>query len=365
VDLGAQLIAPDDLEALEVHADHLMEEGNALGEVIAAQLEIMKLSGENLARRTVLATEARRVLAKHHEEIFGSKLAPHALSIVPKDANELTGHFAACTARWWLGVIDEVALSASSKLGLHETVPALAKIAAARFVRSMRVGSTAPPSGRYQPVEYNRFVTALVRPEVAKAFGRLRALFLGDLGEGNVASLVGAMAPIYAAFPQLEALRIHANSVDLGGLDLPYLETIELEGNCASIDALQRIERMRLWSLRNVVVSCPRSTDDFEDAIDCVSSLPHLERLTLRRFRGEGKIARILGLPRLPQLRELDLSHNALSQEIGTLIENADRFRHLERLELRFNDFPMRSDEVSRLRELLPQANVAGQGFEV
>lgn len=360
---GTQLIAPDDLDALEVHADRLMEEGNALGEAIAAQLEIMKLAGTDLPRRTLLATEARRLLAKQHEEIFGAELAPHALSIVPKDASELTGHFAACTARWWLGVIDEVALSASAKLGLPETVEALARIPAARFVRSMLVGSTAPPRARYQPVEYVGFVGALVRPEVASAFERLRALFLGDLGERIVASLVGDMAPIYAAFPRLETLRIHANSVDLGSLEaLPQLTTIELEGNCAGLDALHRIERMD--RLRSVSMCCPRSTDDFEEAIECLS-LPNLERLALRRFRGEAKIRSLLRLPQLANLRELDLSHNALSRELSALMTHAERLRHIERLDLRFNDFPMRSEDVARLRELLPNADLAGQSFEV
>jgi hypothetical protein len=357
--LGSELIAPDDLEALAVHADALIERGSVLGEVIAAQLGIHKLGPDgDPEKRTRLAMESRQLLAVHHVELFGS-LAPHALSVVPRSEREPTGQFAACTASWRLGVIDEVALAASSKMALADTIPALAKVPAARHLRSIVCGSSSPPSARFAPVAYDRFLVALV--DHAPAFPRLRSLFLGNLGDGVVAENVGSLAALYEAFPGLEILRIRANVVKLGSFPLPALRELELVGDCASIATLRRLQKAMLQELVSVVADPIVGRDSFEEALDCVSLLPRLERLALPGWDGTEKIASLLRFPRLAQLKELDLSHSGLITEIQALVDNADRFTHLERLDLRFNDFTANPRLFPVLRERLPRANTAGQ----
>ena len=361
-DPGEDVIAPDDLDALGVHADALIERGSFFGEVIATQLEIHSLGdGGDLAKRTELATVSRKLLTRHHAEIFGD-LAPHALSIVPKSPGEPTGQFAACTASWRLGAIDEVALAASSKIVLADVVPALARVKAARHVRSIVVGSSAPPSARWAPVAYDHFVVALAAH--AHAFPRLRSLFLGDLGEGRVAAEVGALAPLYAGFPDLEVLRVRAHDVDLGSPSLAQLREIELIGNCASLAALRTIAKVRLPELVAVTAHQGRATHDLPSALDALSTLPRLERLALRGWYGSGMLASTVAFPRLAQLTELDLSHNDLSDELALLVEQADRFAHLEKLDLRFNGLTIHPDLFRELRRRLPRADLAGQSVE-
>lgn len=361
-DPGEDVIAPDDLDALAVHADALIERGSFFGEVIATQVEIHSLGGGgDLAKRTELATASRKLLTRHHAEIFGD-LAPHALSIVPKSPGEPTGQFAACTASWRLGAIDEVALAASSKIALAEVVPALARVKAARHVRSIVVGSSAPPSARWAPVAYDRFVVALVAH--AHAFPRLRSLFLGDLGERRVAAEVGELAPLYAAFPDLEVLRVRAHDVDLGPLSLPKLREIELVGDCASIEALRKIGNARLPELVAVTAHQGRVTHDLASALDALSTLPHLERLALRGWFGPEAVASMLAFPRLAKLTELDLSLNHLADDLALLVEHADRFAHLEKLDLRFNGLTIHPDLFRELRRRLPRADLAGQSVE-
>lgn len=361
------LLAPDDLDALAVHADALIERGHFLGEVIAAQLALHDVMGPHAdpAQRTRLASEARALLMKNASAIFGD-LASHVVSVVPKSPNEPTGQYAACTASWRLGVIDEVALVASKKMAPVEMLDALAKTPFARYLRSIVLGAAATAAqGRAPPlISYVRVVETLVRH--ATSFPRLRALFFGDLGEGQLAGRVGSLARLYEALPDLEILRVHSNDVVLGKIiGFAKLRVLEVVGNAATLETLDRVRASSLDELTSVTFDPTRyaagATGAFREALECVRDLPKLERLALRNFSGNDKIASLLAWKGLARLTELDLSYCDLNDEMKILADNFDRFTHLEKLDLRFNNLTLSPTLYTQLRELLPRANFAGQ----
>jgi hypothetical protein len=354
-------VAPDDLDELAVHADALLEEGHFVGEIAAAQLAIHRLGPDGDATlRARLALDSRRVLTAHHEEIFG-ELAPHALSVVPKSLAEPTGQFAACTASWRLGVIDEVALTASSKSSLEATITALAKVPAARFLRSIVCGSSAPPSARWEQPDYAPFVAALAAH--GASFPRLRSLFLGDVGGGTVARTAGELEPLYPVLPQLETLRVRANEVEVGSLALPKLRELDLHGAFVSIGLLRRIVDARLVELVALSVEHGAFRNDLAEAVAVVAELPRLKKLGLPSWRGDGKVDALIRLPWMASLVELDISHNDLASELGRLVDEAHRFAHLERLDLRENGFNVDRDSFLELRRRLPRADMSGQRY--
>jgi len=103
------------------------------------------------------------------------------------------------------------------------------------------------------------------------------------------------------------------------------------------------------------------ATGAFREALECVRDLPKLERLALRNFSGNDKIASLLAWKGLARLTELDLSYCDLNDEMKILADNFDRFTHLEKLDLRFNNLTLSPTLYTQLRELLPRANFAGQ----
>lgn len=104
-----------------------------------------------------------------------------------------------------------------------------------------------------------------------------------------------------------------------------------------------------------------------DEVIGRVSTLPKLERLGLRRWFAAGqtekrRIKRLLAYPRLDRLVELDLSRNQLSDELDQLVENAHRFAHIEKLDLRVNGFHTGPRAAPGAPEATPACRCLGPG---
>ncbi|QKG21160.1 STM4015 family protein [Actinomadura verrucosospora] len=154
--------------------------------------------------------------------------------------------------------------------------------------------------------------------ENAKAFPKLKALFLGDItGEEAEISWIehGDVSPLFAAFPELERFEIRGAQ----GLVLSPIKSEHL-----------RVLRFESGGLPAAVVQAVGA-----------SELPNLERLDLwlgeDNYGGDATVADLAPLlsgERLPALRHLGLEDSQIQDEIAAAVAGAPIVARLETLSL-------------------------------
>ncbi|CAN5267536.1 hypothetical protein BH11MYX1_BH11MYX1_12200 [soil metagenome] len=297
---------PDDLAAYRILGDAMIDRGYARGELIAAQLADPKLEGD---------------------------LGP----LVPYTVEPWQ-----CTFTWRagflrsaaLGIVDPSDYAAAGRV--NELLDLLLRHPAARFLVELSIGI----------IGYVGEADDL--GEIARTIGRaapptLRSLELGAFSFPRDADIsaykVGDVSA--ALVPQLRSLIVQGADIELGSIDLPRLEHLEIKtgglraGAARSIAAakLPKIEDLELWfgspdygnttSLADL-----RSLFDRSIASVALRNCPEADELCKR----------LLGTSLLAGARRLDLSLGTMT-DLGarTIADHRGQFAHLAELDLSDN----------------------------
>jgi hypothetical protein len=168
------------------------------------------------------------------------------------------------------------------------------------------------------------------------------------------------------AFAQLETLAIIGKvSGRIGALVLPALRALTISSTSLEIvDDIASSQLPRLESLRLDFGHAPRRTDQLR-ALDTIIGGKHLPKLVhlalCQRLGLDTIVERIAKSRMLPRLRTLDLSGGCMTATgARVLVENAEKFGHLESIDLERNSIPAKS--VTALKKKLPRVNAANQG---
>lgn len=344
---------PDDLAALQVHADKLMAEGDPRGQLIAFQLAAAQ-SETSDEERTKLLRRAVRLVDEHPQAFFGP-LAEVASAVLPGDEKKAsTGLVAELRG----GSIARARLSATSRVAIDELYRGLRALPMARALGALSVGPSVKRSLAREGFHYQALYDAAIAEGLPP---RLKELHLGDVPERFGQNLnLGDPSPLLA--PGLERLTLHGRTLSLPELRLPELCALDLHAH-VTLSLMRNLTRSALPRLEELRLA---STDcDQVGVMDAFTQLeafaPHLRRLTLIDFHLAPESLEALFEGRLlASLKELDLSQNGLGEDrVELLLERADRFAHLDRLGLERNLLP--PTLVRQLRAAIPNVKCLDQ----
>jgi hypothetical protein len=362
-------LVPDDLDALEVHSDALLTQDHFAGELLALQLSIHRLdpSRENVERRATFAARSQAILQKNRRAIFGD-LGPFVQSVtaggVAMSTPKARSSRAPCVATWRLGCIDDVRVEGAGELSVPQAIAALAKIPAARHLRSIVCGlpEVLPREGATE-ISYHATVAAL--RQHAPAFPRLTSIFLGNVPYTYTHAVrLGDLSELLLALPRLARLRLHGNGLTLAGQVPPSLRELEVVGPSATIANLRDVAArapdlatVKLTPLRGYGLALEGVPD--EDVFEVVARFASLTTLGLKHWGGP-LVEPLLALPTLPRLASVDLSCNpSLSEDVDLLVRRAASLAHLTHLDLRHSS--LREADVKRIEKALPRARASDQ----
>ena len=339
--------APDpatDLDARLVYADELQQRGDPRGELIAVAAELAQLPpGADPRHRRRLENRAAALLDEHHDAWFGALARlVHKPSRKPPPAPVLEVH-------WRLGFAQDARIRGSEQVPVHEVYARLRELPLSRQILRLVVGQTDAsllvddsvyrhPRGSYQQrmgPSYEPLLDAMLEHGIPS---RLRELVLGDDQAHRRPGLrLGHVPAVVLAAPALEALRIVGGHGDLA-LASERLRVLEL---CdVTREDLARLAHAELPGARELVL---RARDPIPPPA-VFEVFPALSRLTLEGFaRASSGLQTLLEyvLEAMPgSLRVLALPRCALDdRDLVILIEHAERFGRLARIDLRRNRF--------------------------
>lgn len=213
----------------------------------------------------------------------------------------------------------------------------------ARFLQSLTLGIT---DERY-PASLASGIAAITNGPRLDA---LRHLYLGDFNYPEESEIswvrIGDIAPVIQACPNLRSLHLCGAEIELGdALIHPRLERLKIETGGLPGRAVQAIGRCRLPELRSLEVWLGQRSYGGDGRIEMLAPLllgegvPKLEHLTLNNSEFEDDIAIALAeAPILDRLTRVALSMGVLRDRgARAILAAADRFRHLELIDLDFN----------------------------
>jgi hypothetical protein len=167
------------------------------------------------------------------------------------------------------------------------------------------------------------------------------------------------MEELWGLLPHLERLEVGANGLDLGRIVAPRLQHLCWHSQVLPEDTLDRLVQATLPSLRQLEIDFG---DEFDSELvrdDLVvllegHALPALQHLALRDVGfTDDLLAALARSDLLPRLQQLDLSGGEFTSEgAHRLLAAADKFRHLQRLDLPGHD--LEKGLGARLRSALP-----------
>ncbi len=333
--------SPDQVKPYLVYADWLQSRGNPRGELIVVQHQ------RQTADTPELASRERDLLAK--------------LAVMPGGGADRE-----IEVTWRLGFMRSLRVardSWDSEVDVGATLQQLLSQPSARHLEAITVGlCDEPGDGSLQ-------AAIDVLRELAPT--SVRELFLGDFEYPDLSDIsnvqVGSLEGLGAALPQLERLRLRGGSAELGTLNFPKLREFVFETgglSAASIESVCHaswplLERLDLWF----------GDENYgaEGDVDAIAPLlegrgtPALTHLGLVNSGFIGDHLDVLARSAvLPRLRSLDLSLGTLDDTAAqTLRRLAERFRHLQTLDLRHNYLTERG--VWLVRQVVPHALVDEQ----
>ncbi|HWO18077.1 MAG TPA: WGR domain-containing protein [Kofleriaceae bacterium] len=327
----AQLVdeAPDaDTSAAQVYADWLQAQGDPRGELAAIQLQ-----REAEPKRKDLQRAEKSLLRRGAERWFG-KLAPYGdlLQLRWRAGFLHTARIASTFERFDRDESGEESTSLPEVLGLLLDEPS------ARFLRELTVGIVT-----FEDNDYGGIARVLSQ----RYLPSLRSLFLGDFHSEETElnwSTIGIIEPMYAALPNLRALKLRSGDMDLGTIVLPRLERFEVITGGLDNTAARSIAAATWPSLRalSIQVGPARRTGksstkakDFQPILDGVG-LPRLLHLGLTNLDFTDALIEPLAHGKLlPQLAELDLKMGALSDDGARVFYRYQKaFAHLSHIDV-------------------------------
>lgn len=343
--------SPEDVAALEVHADALMARGDPRGQLIAFQLALEAPDLDERARRD-LERRAARLLDDQPEAFFGplARVASGGLADAPHGA-------AALSATFRRGSIERARIAASARMPIGRLYRHLIALPLARSLRGLTVGAAVERSIAHEGFHYQELYDAAREAGLPPA---LEELHLGDVTD-RIAAHLNLTDPSPLLGPGLRALRLCGQRLELPPLAHATLQELTLRADSAATHralrgaALPRLEQLRVEPSGGDHVGLERM---FEAV---AAAAPALRRLALVGVYLEGdSLEPLLEGGLLARLEELDLSNNAIGEERAELlIDRAPRFAHLVRLVLDKNYLPVAL--VRRIHEALPCARAYDQ----
>lgn len=304
----------NDLDARLVYADDLQQQGDPLGELIAVQHALAHhRAGMLPAQVRRLERRVHALLDEHHDALFGP-LAPFA-----RRPSRTTPSRPALAITWRSGFADEIRIQRVPKLQLHDLYLQLHKLPLSRFMTRLVVGSPTLPSPYLEQGSYRQLLATIARDG---APANLKTLVLGDISFAQRVSLdVGDLRPMVESCVALEELEVRRGMGILGPLVSDRLRRIVFE-NIA--EPLREVTR---------------------------STVPALTELAVVNGYGTVLLGLLVRAPLLAQLSSLTLRRCHLQDPDLALIRGeAARFAHLQRLDLRDNDFSRDAVRQARLR---------------
>jgi hypothetical protein len=327
-------IDPAAIDDRLVLGDLLMQRGDPLGELIAVHCALEALPAEAPGpKRRSLEARIARILADHHAPLFGA-LAPHVQA-----PGAAAPSAPALEVTWHGGFADTVSIeSPGGTLELADIYRALRGLPLARFLRRLEVGRG----------DYAGFMTALGAdppPTLAELILHGQEEVLGQSRVVRKSRLRRRPTPfeprdvhavidgrLFAALPALEVLHMHCLIDGLLAIDAPTLRFLVVS---LANDAIDELALSSLPALESL--TCFQSTLSLE----LLERSPQLKRISGVSCRSMPAILRrMIGSPCLASLRELALSSCGLTDEdLAFMAAHADRFAHLEVLDLTGHDF--------------------------
>ena len=338
---------PDDLDAWAVYGDWLQEQGDPRGEVVSLEIRA--------ARGKISSAEQQRcdALYKEHETGWLGELLLEAVEM-QIDGDEVLD------LEMQFGFIRKAKIrTAAGYVGpkVDELFRELIQLESFKFIHELRLGvNDLGGNASFDPA-----LQAIAKLGRIKS---LRRLVVGDfdMEEQELTWVEGGdSGPLWAAVPNLEDCKIRGSGIELGVLEHAKLETLVIEtagltktsvaslGTC-KLPALTRLEAWLGVGYRSEDYGEHGSVDDLWPML-AGEGVPKLQHLGLLNCDYADEIAAALvSAPIVSQLKDLDLSMGTMS-EVGAraLVENADHFAHLERINLDHNCMDDR--EVEALRD--------------
>jgi uncharacterized protein (TIGR02996 family) len=330
--------APDDARPWRVYADWLQGRGDARGELAA--LLLAGKTGEGLG-----------FLDRQREVLFDA-VARH----LPLEVGDFVFRHGFLTrARLRRHPGRSTDLAALTDAFLHRPV--------ARFVTGLRFGLASYAADN----DWGPTLAVLAGSALAP---QLTWLAFDDFGpeEAELESTpFGDLSRLWSALPSLEHLRVRSGAGgELGRIEHPGLKTFIRESGGLSSTELSAIvsarwpalEHLALWT-GSTQLGAEVSAEALRPLLEGAGlpSLTHLGLINCERSRE--LVLVLLGSPLLPRLRSLDLSKGLVSDaEAELLIRNAQRLRHLTRLDLSENLIALARDDLAKA---LPNAHLGRQ----
>jgi len=317
----------DDTGAAQVYADWLEGQGDPRGELAAIQL---RLAGD--PKHKELRKAERALLARHADRWLG-KLAPYQDLVKVRwragffHAARLANTF----VRFDQDDDGDEAAALDAVLGLLLDEPS------ARFLRELTVGIVT-----FEDNDYGGIARQLGR----RYLPSLRSLYLGDFDSEDTElnwSSLGNLQPMYAALPNLRALKLRSGSMQLGAIALPRLERFEVVTGGLDSKAAKAIASAVWPSLRALSIQVgpghrgegSAKAKDFQPVLDGVG-LPRLVHLGLTNLDYTDALIEPLAHSKvLPQLEELDLKMGGFSDDGARVFYRYQKaFAHLRHIDV-------------------------------
>lgn len=299
---AAVLAAPDDDAALGVLGDALLDAGDPHGELIQLQRS---------------AQPARELVDRH--------VATHAVALLGDEARLLS----------WAPTFARGFLFAAGPLTDAAELDALLSLPIGRLVRRLRLEQLTP---------------AMLERLEARAPVALEELWLS----GSASPQGLALGPLLARLPRLTTLLVQGARPDLSGARSASLRSlfVDLQGGFEGLEAA-RFER-----LTELTLTLPFRQLELPPALLRGELTPALRQLALGGALWPSQLQALADSPLLRSLTALTLTVEPGTGWYPVLLQAAERFAHLEQLNLR----PDRHhpEWVAALKALLPRVSYVG-----
>ena len=325
-ELEARILAnPDDLSAYLVYGDWLSERDDPRGELIAVQAKLHETPGD----AALQATE-KKLLADNAQAWLGT-LADKG----PKDL----------AITWKLGFIDSVRFGPPldayewASIDFVEALGIVLGLPGTAFIRELVFGSQ---ESHDYPATWQNCIDALVEHGTPKGLTRLE---LNRGGYWDISSTeLGDLSKLYPQLSKLRELTIEMGSMELGAIDLPSLRSLEIVTGGLTTANLEAIASAKWPSLERLSLCIGETDNDYGCNVHLEDVKRLLEDGDLGRVRHLGlantnladEIAAMLPETRiLAQLETLDLSRGTFGDEgARAILDNAAAYRHLKEIDL-------------------------------
>ncbi len=306
------LARPADLDARQVLADALLEVGSPHGELMRLQLDWRR----GHPRRADLEVREEELIATHAAALLGDASLPLRLEL-----------------DWEAGFVSHaLAVSATRDLETLFQAPA------GKLVRAVQVTDFAAP------------LAAL-----AAALARHAPPTLTELrvGLANVVErAVVDVAPLFSALPRLARLDLTGLLADFSAVSSDALVALQLGSFVGTEPTLTTLGAARLPALRELDVVLSADTPRFPGSFLTAAGFPAVQELELLGPLSRQHVAGLANSPLLARLLRLRLYPVPGTGWDEELRLHAERFRHLERVELSGTTDPQAP--VPDLSDVLP-----------